>query len=331
MEVTILTEKELRQHISINQNIIEAIADGFAKLAQGEVTMPPIMRLDIEENNGEVDVKTAYVRGLDSFAIKMSPGFFDNYKLGLPSLSGMMVLLSAETGFLKAVLLDNGYLTNIRTGAAGAVAAKYLAPENINTAGVIGAGGQGRFQMLALKQVRDFKRLFVYDSIADSVEKYIEEMTSALDVEIVQASSVEEVVRQSEIVVTSTPATDGYLKADWLHPKLHITAMGSDAEHKNELDAQVFAKADVLVCDSKAQVFRLGEYHHARDAGVLTDDSAVIELGELISGRKTGRTSDEQITVCDLTGTGMQDTVIAHMAYELAIAAGLGTKIENSL
>jgi len=287
------------------------------------------MRLDIQENNGEVDVKMAHVRGLDSFAIKMSPGFFNNHKLGLPSLSGMMVLLSAETGFLKAVLMDNGYLTNIRTGAAGAVAAKYLAPENITTAGVIGAGGQGRFQILALKQVRNFKRLFIYDSIADSVKRYIEEMTPKLGVEIIHASSVEEVVRQSEIVVTSTPATDGYLKAEWLHPKLHITAMGSDAEHKQELDVNVFSKADVLVCDSKAQVFRLGEHHHAKEAGLLADDSHIIELGEIVAGTKTGRSSDEQITICDLTGTGMQDTVIARMTYEIAVANSLGTIIEN--
>lgn len=329
MQAIILTEKELRQHISIDHEMIETIAEGFAKLAQGEVTMPPIMRLDIKENNGEVDVKTAYVHGLDSFAIKMSPGFFDNHKLGLPSLSGMMVLLSAKTGFLQAVLLDNGYLTNIRTGAAGAVAAKYLAPETSGTAGVIGAGGQGRFQMFALKQVRDFKRLFVYDRIAESVEKYIEEMHPKLGLEIIQASSVEEVVRQSEIVVTSTPATDGYLKADWLHPGLHITAMGSDAEHKQELDVEVFARADVLVCDTRAQVFRLGEHHHAKDAGILTDESRVIELGEIVAGKKKGRTDAKQITVCDLTGTGMQDTVIARLAYEKALAAGLGTIIEN--
>ncbi len=329
MQVTILTEKDLRQHISINQAIIDAIADGFVKLAQGAVTMPPIMRLDISERNGEVDVKTAYIRGLDSFAIKMSPGFFDNYKLGLPSLSGMMVLLSAETGFLKAVHLDNGYLTDVRTGAAGAVAAKYLAPQSIETAGVIGAGGQARYQMLALKQVRSFKRLLVYNRTAERAEQYVKEMTAQLGIAVVQAASAEEVVRQSEIVVTTTAATDGYLQADWLHPGLHITAMGSDGEHKQELAAAVFSRANVIACDSKAQVFRLGELHHARDAGTVTDDNRVIELGDIITGAKQGRTSDEQITVCDLTGTGMQDTVIARMAYELAVAAGSGTVIEN--
>lgn len=329
MQVTILTEKDLRQHISINSAIIEAIADGFAKLSQGKVTMPPIMRLDIKDHNGEVDVKTAYIQGLDSFAIKMSPGFFDNYKLGLPSLSGLMVLLSAETGFVKAVLLDNGYLTDVRTGAAGAVAAKYLAPETIETAGVIGAGGQARYQMLALKQVRDFKRLLVYNRTEERAMKYVEEMSSLLSrVDIILGNSAEEVVRQSDLVVTTTPATDGFLKADWLHEGLHITAMGSDAEHKNELDSGVMAQADVIACDSKAQVFRLGELHHAKKAGTV-DESQVIELGDVITGAKIGRTDDKQITICDLTGTGMQDTVIATMAYQLASDAGLGTVIEN--
>lgn len=159
--------------------------------------------------------------------------------------------------------------------------------------------------------------------------KYVEEMSSLLSrVDIILGNSAEEVVRQSDLVVTTTPATDGFLKADWLHEGLHITAMGSDAEHKNELDSGVMAQADVIACDSKAQVFRLGELHHAKKAGTV-DESQVIELGDVITGAKIGRTDDKQITICDLTGTGMQDTVIATMAYQLASDAGLGTVIEN--
>lgn len=139
----IFTERELKAHIGVDEPVIKAIEAAFSSLQTKEVDMPPIMRVDIPENNGEVDVKSAYIPGYDAFCIKMSSGFFDNHKRGLPSGSGMMVLISTETGIPKSVLLDNGYLTDVRTAAAGAVAAKYLAPEKIERVGVIGAGNAG--------------------------------------------------------------------------------------------------------------------------------------------------------------------------------------------
>lgn len=329
MKITILTESEIRQCVDLDQEALAAVEDGFTRLADGKAVMPPIMRIDIPEHNGEVDVKSAYLQGLDSFAVKMSSGFFDNDKLGLPSLGGMMILLSAKVGFPQALLLDNGYLTDVRTGLAGAIAAKYLAPQRVRTVGVIGAGMQGRFQMRGLQLVRDYDRVLVYDRGPKQVDKYIEEMTPVLGVEIVKAESVEAVVRESEAMATTTPAKTPHLKADWLHPGLHITAMGSDAEEKNELEPAVLARADLLVCDRKSQVFRLGEHHHALAAGMITEGDDIVELGELTAGRHPGRVDDQQITVCDLTGTGVQDTAIALLAYSKAQEKGLGMTIES--
>jgi ectoine utilization protein EutC len=328
MKITILTESEIRQCVDLDQEALAAVEDGFTRLADGKAVMPPIMRIDIPEQNGEVDIKSAYLQGLDSFVVKMSSGFFNNYKLGLPSLGGMMILLSAKVGFPEALLLDNGYLTDVRTGLAGAIAAKYLAPQRVRTAGVIGAGMQGRYQMRGLQLVRDYERVLVYDRAPEQVEKYVEEMTPVLGVEIVKAESVEAVVRQSESMATTTPAKTPHLKADWLHPGLHITAMGSDAEEKNELEPAVLGRADLLVCDRKLQVFRLGEHHHALAAGVIAEDDDIVELGELTAGRHPGREDDEQISVCDLTGTGVQDTAIALLAYRKAQEKGLGMTIE---
>ena len=329
MQAIILSEADLRQCISIDEAVIDAIEDGFTTLSTGSVTMPPIMRLDIPDKNAEVDIKTAYVPSLDSFAIKMSPGFFDNHKLGLPSTSGLMVLLSAETGFVKSVLLDNGYLTDVRTGAAGAVAARHLAPEQVHTAGVIGSGAQARYQIMALTRVRDVQRLLVFNRTRSRAEQYADDMQTLLGMSVMIASSAEEVVRNSSVVVTTTPARDGYLKPGWLHPGLHITAMGSDAENKQELDSQVFQRADVIVCDRKSQSIRLGELHHAVESGILKpEDPRIIELGEITSGQQRGRTHPEQITICDLTGTGMQDTVIAQMAYEKARQQDFGLVLD---
>lgn len=328
MKITILTESEIRKCVGVDREALAVVEDGFKRLAEGKAVMPPIMRIDVPDNNGEVDIKTAYLQGLDSFAVKMSSGFFDNYKLGLPSLGGMMILLSAKIGFPEALLLDNGYLTDVRTGAAGALAANVLARDQIETAGVIGAGAQARYQMRFLKQVRDFKRLLVYSRSPAHVEPYIADMTPALGVEIVQAADPATVVGESDVVVTTTPAKAPYLQADWLHPGLHITAMGSDAEEKQELDADVLARADVLVCDRTSQAFRLGELHHGLAAGVIADDDSIVELGDIITGRRPGRQNDQQITVCDLTGTGVQDTAIALLAYRRARDMGLGQVIE---
>jgi ornithine cyclodeaminase len=309
----------------MDEDAIAAVAEGFARLAQGKATVPPILRVDVPENHGEVDVKTAYIHGLDSFAIKMAAGFFDNRELGLPTGSGLMIVVSAKTGFPQALLLDNGYLTDVRTGIAGAIAARHLAREKIETVGVIGAGMQARYQMRGLKLVREFKRVLIYSLTPEQVDTYIEEMSEELGVEVVAAGDYEEVVTQSDVVVTTTPAHEPYLQADWLHPGLHITCMGSDSEHKQELHAGVFSRVDRIVCDRKPQSFRLGELHHALEEGVISEDSEIMELGEITANLNPGRQSENEITVCDLTGVGVQDTAIARLAYQRALEQNLGT------
>jgi ectoine utilization protein EutC len=313
--------------VALAQEVISAVAEGFGRLAAGEAILPPILRVDIPEHRGEVDVKTAYLHGLDRFAIKIASGFLDNYRLGLPTGSGMMVVVSARTGVPEALLLDNAYLTDVRTGAAGALAARHLARKEIETAGVIGSGTQARYQMVALKQVRDFRRLMVYGILPAQVEEYVAEMGSLLGVEVIRAGDVEEVVRSSDVVVTCTPSREPYLRAEWLHPGLHITAMGSDAEEKQELFPEVLASVDLLACDRKSQCFRLGELHHGLEAGLISREDEIVELGELVSGRRPGRTSDQEITLCDLTGVGVQDTAIALLATRKAAERGLGLQV----
>ena len=142
------------------------------------------------------------------------------------------------------------------------------------------------------------------------------------------AESAEQVVRNSQLIVTTTPATEPIVKAEWLHAGLHITAMGSDAEHKQELEAEVLLAADKVICDAKMQCAKLGELHHALHSGVLKNSSRVIELGQLTSKELIGRDSNEQITVCDLTGTGVQDTAIALFAYQELLNQPIGLEID---
>jgi ectoine utilization protein EutC len=324
--ITILTEAELRQCVRLDLELVDAIADAFTALASGRVVMPPVLHMALPEANGEVDVKTAWLPGLPSFALKVSPGFFDNPKRGLPSLSGLMMLLSAETGRLEALLLDNGWLTDLRTAASGAVVARHLARADAGIAGVLGAGTQARFQIEALTLVRPIERVLAWARDAGKAEAYADEIADRLGLDVLPVASAERLVLEADVVITATPARAPLVVADWLHPGLHVTALGADAPDKNELHPEVLARADRLVCDSRAQCARQGELHHALAA---QPDLEVTELGEITAGRAPGRQREGEITVADLTGTGVQDTAIALLAYRKARAAGLGTTIAN--
>lgn len=326
--VRVVPEKDLLQNITLDASAIADVERGFAELHRGNATVPPIMMIPIPELDAEVDIKSAFIKGLPFLAVKVASGFFRNHHHGLPSQSGQMLLIDAETGFLRAVLLDNGYLTQVRTGAAGAVAARYLAPNHAGEAGVIGAGVQARFQMRALALTRKIStiRTFSLDD-EDIRDAYVRDMEQELGVRVIKAASAEEVVRESSVVVTTTPSRKPFIRAEWLHPGLHLTTMGSDAEEKQEVDAAVSGAVDILACDLKGQSLRLGELRSARAAGIIDDTTPVVELGALVTGDHPGRTTEDQITMCDLTGVGVQDTMIAIRAYTRAEELDLGSVI----
>ncbi|GAB2176583.1 cyclodeaminase [Dongia sp. agr-C8] len=324
-DIFVLTERDLRGCVKLDGTAIDVVERAFKALASGKVVMPPILSMDLPEVNGEVDVKTAYIPSFAGFAIKVSPGFFDNPKRGLPSLNGLMILFSAETGLVDALLLDNGYLTDVRTAAAGAVAARHLAPRNVTTAGVLGTGVQARLQIIAAHQVRKFERVLVWGRDEAKAAACANDIAAAIGVEAVATGDPAALVRESQLVVTTTPAREPILKAEWLHPGLHITAMGSDQAGKNEIDPAAVMKADLFVCDRISQSEKLGELRSAREAGFKPVPP---ELGEVVAGAKPGRRAESDITICDLTGTGAQDTAIATHALAAARKDGAGAVIQ---
>ena len=314
--VFVLEEAQLRALVKFDNDALHIVEKAFAWTAEGKVDMPPIMHMSVPENNGDFDIKSAYVKGLDMLAVKLGSGFFDNAKQGLPNCGSTMAVMSTKTGFCQAILDENGYLTDLRTGMAGAVAAKYLAPKTIDAVGIIGAGVQGRFQLECLRLVRDFNKVYVHSRRQEQAEEYAAEMSAKLDIEVIVAASAEEVVRSSQLVVTTTPSREAIIKAEWLHPGLHITAMGADVGGKQELETDCLKKATLLVCDRAAQCLKMGELQHGVAAGFISEDSNIVELGEYASGQKRFKRSADDITICDLTGMGVQDTAIAYLAME---------------
>jgi len=318
MSARVLNEDELRRVVGINEEALDAVEQAFTWLQEDRVDMPPIMHISASDKNGDIDVKSAYVSGMPYIAIKIASGFYDNPQRGLPAGSAMMVLLSADTGFCEAVLRDNSYLTDLRTGLAGAVAARYLAPSTVDTVGVIGTGVQARYQVECLALLRQFSRLRVWGRNREHAKRYADDMAERHGLDVTVCDIPDDVAQGAQVVITCSASSEPLLTAGALHPGLHITAVGADFPGKQELDAEILRRADILVCDRLSQCRANGEIQHLLADGELPAGIDLVELGELTTGARQGRTSDAEITVCDLTGTGVQDTAIANLAYRKA-------------
>jgi len=330
MSILVLTEQEIRQTVSMPE-AMGAIEEAFAALARGEARLPDVIGLELPEVDGEIDVKGAHIQGAPYAVFKVAAGFWQNPAKGLPSGSGLMMAFDATTGFPAALLLDNGYLTDLRTGAAGGVAANHLANPVLDKVTVIGSGTQARYQLRALAVVRELGgRVAVWSRDREHADAYAREMVAELDVNVTVAADIEAALRNTDLAITATPSREPLIEARWLPRGVHINAVGSDTPHKQELDVGVLARADIIIADRLSQCLRLGEIHHAVEAGVISADDVAGELGDLIIGRSPGRTAESQITVCDLTGVGVQDAAIASLALDKAKAMGLGSTLETT-
>jgi ornithine cyclodeaminase/alanine dehydrogenase-like protein (mu-crystallin family) len=318
-DVLLLREPEVRAALDM-PSLIEAMGRALDAYSSGRAELPTVIHLEVPEARGEIHVKAGHLHGAPRYAVKVSSGFSATDP---PSIDGLVMVFDASTGALAALLLDGGHITDARTGAAGGLAASFLAPERVGTVAVLGTGLQARYQLDALAVVRSFDRVRVWGRNIDHARARVADLRGrslpADDVET--AATPEEAVVGSDVVLTCTASTEPLVRAEWLRPGMHVTAVGSDGPGKRELDVDVIGRADLLVVDSRDQCLRLGELHHAVDAGVVEADDA-IELGEVAGGRRPGRTSDEQLTVCDLTGVGVQDVAAAALVLERAGAGG---------
>lgn len=310
--IPIVEEPSLRATLTAAR-AVAVIRDAFRADGEGRTHVPPVINLDVPGARGEFHVKTALVDGLPYIAVKVASGFYDNPARGLPSGSGLMAVFDAGTGLPSALLLDNGFLTDLRTGAAGAVAADVLAPPEIRVVGVIGSGVQARLQVQCLRTVRAFDRLIAWSPTRARLDAYCRDMHRD-GYRAAAADSVEAVCRDADVLITATPSREPIVRAAWLHAGQHVTALGSDTPGKQELEAACLARADLVVVDRLAQCAAFGELAPAIREGLFAADRVHAELGQIVAGRRAGRTRDDQITIADLTGVGFQDTAIAAAA-----------------
>lgn len=238
-----------------------------------------------------------------------------------------MMVFDSGTGLPRCALFDNGYLTDLRTGLAGALAAKHMSRADSSVIGMLGAGAQARFQLESLTLVRPVERCQVWARRSEQAEEYAVEMGERLGIRVDVAQTKEQATLGADILVTVTPSTMPMVSSSMLSPGLHVTAVGSDAETKQEIAGEAVSSADRFACDSVAQSRRLGELRGAIETGFDLADA--LELGQIISGQSSGRETESEVTICDLTGTGAQDTAIASLAMDRCMASGSGVSIDT--
>ena len=300
-------------------DVVDVIAQGFKALSEEKVVIPPIGEMLFPDVDGELHIKYGAIKGDEDFVVKMATGFFQNPSIGLSPFSGCMMVFSQKTGHISSVLLEEGELTNHRTAAAGAVAAKCLAPKNVNMIGIVGTGVQSRLQALYLQKITDCRNLVIWGRNKDKAELAAVDMQK-MGYEANVIENLNDLCKVSQIIVTTTPATIPLLKREMITPGTHITAMGSDTSDKCELSPDILDLADIVAADSIEQAIQRGEISQALKAGKCNKDK-LVELGSIIIDPSKGRTNDQQITIADLSGVAIQDIMIAK-----AVTDKLGSK-----
>ena len=313
---TVLELDEIKRLLDTTQ-LIEEIETGFVLYSEGKVNVPPVGFLHFDDPPGDVHIKYGFVSGDDYYVLKMASGFYNNSELDLPVADGVILVFSQKTGELKLILLDKCWLTDMRTAAAGAVAAKHLAPKTIHDIGIVGTGVQARMQLEMLRTVVDCQSCFIWGRDSTKVQGMLDDLRAsesiqAWGLDIQAAETLDDLVSDCNLIVTTTSAKNPLIRGDQVRKGTHITAMGSDDDGKQELEAALLAKADRVVADSISQCSQYGECLHAIQGGLI-EEGSILELGQVIKNPAIGRTSEDQITVVDLTGVAVQDIQIAKM------------------
>ncbi|HIH86615.1 MAG TPA: alanine dehydrogenase [Methanosarcinales archaeon] len=324
MTILWLNRKDMDGLIDIH-NVLPVVENAFLEHGLGKVQMPPKVYLDFKAHNGDLRTMPGYLENMDIAGVKLVNVHPDNPKIGLPTVMALMVLNSTKTGAPLAVM-DGTSLTDLRTGAAGGVAAKYLSREDSRVVGLIGLGRQARTQLRAIMEVRDIKMVKIFDMSKESTVAFKVEMEKEMGVEIESEPNAREVC-DCDILVTTTPVKSPVVKAGWIREGTHINAIGADAAGKEELDPMILKNANVIV-DAIQQASHSGEVNVPISNGIFSVSEIYAELGQIVSGIKQGRENYSDITVFDSTGLSIQDVVTADLAYQRALERKVGLELE---
>ncbi|MFZ5943227.1 MAG: ornithine cyclodeaminase family protein [Bacillota bacterium] len=325
-EVFILTDQDVEELITFEETMT-MVEKAFADFQNGLSEVFPVVREEIKKHQGIFGIKSGYLTEDEILGFKAGGFWLKNMEKGLTNHQSTMVLFNPFTGQPKALIAAN-YITKIRTAALGAVGCKYLARKDSKILTVIGAGLQGRNQLLAaLKVLPSIEQVQVYDIFSDSAKKMAEEMAGQIKQEITFSEDVKSVCSNADVILTTTPSYQYIVKAEWIKEGTHLNCIGTDTKGKQEIDPQLFTKAKIVV-DNLNQCITIGETQHAFNQGLISKENIYGEIGEVILGQKQGRTDDRELTIFDTSGVTVQDLITAGHALDKAIQMNKGQKVE---
>lgn len=304
---------------------LAAVEAAFRIHASGKSFVP--MPMHIPVHKGGFHVKGALMTLNRAYvAVKLNGNFPGNrQRNGMPTIQGVLLLCDAVSGSLLAII-DSIEITLKRTAAASALAAQYLARKEAGSIAICGCGEQGRAQLTALAEVRSITRAKVWDADIAKAREFAREMHDVLGISVTPVKTLRDATWQSDIIVTATSAQTPFLTRECVSAGTFIAAVGADSPHKSELVPELLVDSKIVV-DILSQCAVMGDLHHAIDSGLLTSANVHAELGDLVTGRRLGRTSQEEITIFDSTGVAIQDVASAAWVYERALASNVGTSV----
>ena len=324
-ETLLLKQSEVAKLLSLEE-CINAVEEAFKLHAEGKALPPGILGVHVQDGGFHIKAGVLNLRR-SYFVAKVNANFPNNRERhGLPLIQGVIVICDGENGQLLG-MMDSMEITTLRTGAATAIAAKYLSRQDSKTATICGCGNQGIVSLRMLMKVRQLEKVYAYDVNKEQALKFAQELSETLKIQIEVVESLGNALNQSDICVTCTPSKRPYLRYEDLRPGTFIAAVGADSEEKQELEASVLASGKIVV-DLLDQCANIGELHHALEQGMVTRNKVHAELGEIIAGRKKGRISEEEIIIFDSTGMALQDVASAAIVYEKAIHQGIGITLD---
>ncbi len=323
MDVLWLTEDDVRSLLTMDDAIC-AVEKAFFEHGMGRTQMPPKSYLHFFGYNGDLRTMPAYLEGLDLAGVKIVNVHLGNQEIGLPTVMALLILNSPKTGAPLSIL-GATHLTAMRTGAAGAVAAKLLARPKSKVVGMVGAGAQARTQLLGLSRIFKIERVIVSDCSLEHAMEMEREARAFLECDYQLTDNPREACN-CDILVTTTPARSPVVRESWILPGTHINAIGADAKGKQELDSNLAKKAKVVV-DDMAQAVHSGEVNVPISEGVIKPEDIYAQIGEILVGRKPGRASASEVTIFDSTGLGIQDVATGSVVYSKAAKTGKGIKL----
>jgi len=320
-----LNRKEVESLLDM-KGTLKVVEEAFRQHGLKKVQMPPKLYLYFKNHNGDLRTMPGYLEEQDITGVKIVNVHPDNPKIGLPTVMALVILNSTETGAPLAIM-DGTYLTDMRTGAAGGVAVKYLARKNARTVGFVGTGNQARSQLMAISEIIDIHEIKATSTSEKQTLAFKDDMELKIECEITPEKTTREVC-DCDILVTTTPSRQPIVMNEWICEGTHINAIGADAPGKEELDPLILKRAKIIVDDIE-QASHSGEVNVPISKGSLSVKDIFGELGEVITGKKKARMKDSDITVFDSTGLAIQDIATADMVYRKALEANMGMKLQQ--